>query len=297
MSLTERYIDYLRDRRDTSALGTLCAELEERGYQLEARLLQSYEEQGPSVVQIDLEESAWSGLRARIGPQLPQAERAGDIWFDTCELMPMILLPSAPLLPNEEYTAEALARIPPFEAWMALRPVANWQYAAFLNLAHVGPREVQLAPSFRLLDPDRVLQGDETQPTTNLTQSEAEMYAHWFGKSVCGHGEWQAAARLLTREQIAVLWNGLTREWGGTFQEDVTVVVTPANMNLDLMEAWDNETGRDAADKIFYGEWSIPQKVGFRTRVLYETGLLSSAQANPTSFDNVQLLDVLKREI
>ena len=296
MSLTERYIEYLRDRRSTSALRTLCAELEQRGHQLEARLLQRYEEQGPSEVQIDIEDSVWRGFRARLGPQLPQPEKAGDIWFDTCELMPMILLPSEPLLPDEEYTPEALARISPFEAWMALRPVANWQYAAFLSLARFGPREVQLAPKFRMLDPARIVQGDEIGPTTNLTESEAEMYAHWFGKSVCGHGEWQAASHLLTPEQMEALWNGLSREWGGTFQEDVTVVVTPTNINLDLMEAWDSEAERDSADKIFYGEWSKSPNIGFRTRVLYETGLLSSAGANPTSFDNVQLLDVLKRE-
>jgi hypothetical protein len=260
-------------------------------------LLQRYGEQGPGLIEIDIENSVWKGFRASVGPHLPQPAKAGDIWFDTCELMPLILLPPEPLSPDDEYSPEALARMSPFRGWMALRPVANWQYAAFLNLARFGPREVQLAPGFRMLDPARILQGDETNPTTNLTESEAEMYAHWFGKSVCGQGEWQAASRLLTPEQMETLWNGLRREWGGTFQEGVTVVVTPTNIDLDLMEEWDSEAEREPADNIFYGEWDMPPEVGFRTRVLYSTGLLSSAGADPTSFDNVQLLDVLKRDV
>jgi len=63
------------------------------------------------------------------------------------------------------------------------------------------------------------------------------------------------------------------------------------------MEEWDRDVEKEPAKRIFYGEWDMPEGVGFRTRVLTRIGLLLRVSSDPTSFDNVELLDVLKRHV
>src|SRR3954467_4906463 len=121
MSLSLAYISYLRDRSDAAA-SALIGQLELNGYMLEGSLLHAYTRNPDSWTVIDVEGSAWSGRRAWLGPALPDDRRAGDIWFDALEIMPMILLPN---LEDEEDAIQQSE--PDLLSWMALRPVANWQ--------------------------------------------------------------------------------------------------------------------------------------------------------------------------
>jgi hypothetical protein len=62
---------------------------------------------GAAGRRIDLPRSVWHGRRLWTGGRLPDAARAGDVWPDTCQLH-------------------------------------RWQYAAFLALAQLAERPVQL---------------------------------------------------------------------------------------------------------------------------------------------------------
>ena len=73
---------------------------------------------------------AWFGRRMTIGSSpLPAVD--GEMWFDICELALMVCVG---------------------RAWLATRPVAQWQMRGFLEVAHRTPRVVQVTPPYRALD-------------------------------------------------------------------------------------------------------------------------------------------------
>jgi len=204
----------------------------------------------------------------------------------------MLLLPSEGAIPGERYSPEALARMSPLLGWMAVRPTANWQFAAFLLLAKVEPCQVQLIPPFKLLDMQRSIRGSMTDPVTHITCPEALIYASWFGKGLCGQDEWQAAARLLPRSLWEARWEPLRREWAGAFSEGVYAVATPSNVFKDWDELFEDPRSQK---EMFFDEWQAPPGVGFRTRALSQFGLLKQPWHDPGAMVDVQLMEVLKR--
>lgn len=293
MSLSSSYIDYIR-RPGGPAGPALSRELQGAGYGVEAALLSSYLEGGTGQTTVELRGSPWSGHRAWLGPYLPDERETGDIWFDPLEVMPMLLIPDEPLPEDVDISPELLARYTLYRGWIAMRPVANWQFNAFLQLAETGPREVQVGPPFRLLDPKRIITGRETDPVTSVTGGEARMYAHWFGKSLPDQYEWQMAARFLSHVEFNALWSGPQKEWAGSYDEGTYLAISPETIEADP-DNEDVQTGRHL--RMLYGEWEFSREIGLRTHVLAQTGLFGGVFTIPTSLDNVELLDVLDRDV
>lgn len=298
MSLSRGMIDYLRKYRLGPARRAMMKELEESGYSLEALLLEAEEGHPGSSVIVDLPGSPWHQRRAYLGLGLPTRAETGDLWFDPCELATMILIPREQPDPEEgPISPECIERLTPFVGWMSLRPVAQWQFHAFLELARFAPRRVEVGPKFKLLDDSRLIQGPEYAPVVNVTCGEAEMYASWFGKGLADREIWQAANDYLTQDEMSVIWGPTGGEWGGSsfIAEGYVEVVTRQNLHLDPMEEWDSGESPEFGPRIIYGEWSKRPDVGFRTAVSTQIGLLNSTSPSPTSFDDVSVVSPLKR--
>lgn len=294
MSLTDRFVEFLRARDDAAALAALAGELEHAGHVLEGVLLERWGA-GSAVTQVDLEDYVWSGHRAWIGATLPEAPAAGDLWLDVCELVPMILLPRQIEGDPSEYAPGVLERLTPFVSWLSLRPVAKWQFGAFLELARLARHRVQIEPALRTLDPERILAGSELEPVTGVTPDEAALYATWLGKGKADLDDWRAAAACLRPEELGALWGPLRREWAGAVDDGLYVVVTPETLDVDPDEALEADPELQRPDRLVYGELEAPEDVGFRTSVSTQLGLLR-ATADPLSILDVQLLDVLHRD-
>jgi formylglycine-generating enzyme required for sulfatase activity len=123
--------------------------------------------------------------------------------------------------------------------WLAKRPVERWQFAAFLEVASFAPREVQVPPKRPVLDRARLLAGPEGEPITRLMAGEAILYAAWFGKVLATQHAW--------RDADPALW-GPVHEYG---------------TSVDEGEA--SSHGPDGDDEETYGEFAVPEGVGFRT--------------------------------
>ena len=291
--LSDAFRRFLADRHDAAARSALADALEAAGHRFEAWLLARWDG-GLTETEIDLEAFVWSGRRAWIGTVLPDAAQGGDIWLDVCELTPALLVPRRPPDDPSEYAPGVLERLTPFVAWLSLRPVARWQLAAFLSLARVGPRNVQITPPVRPLDPERLLAGAETEPATRLLPGEAGMYASWFGKGLAAREDWEHARAVLGAEELAALWGPLRREWNGSVVEGVYSVVTPDTVDADIRDLYDEDPDLEDPERIFYGELEAPDDVGMRTHVNTQVGLRAGG-ADPLSIFDVQLLDAVDR--
>lgn len=294
MSLTDRFVDFLRARDDAAARVVLARELQRVGHVLESFLLERWAA-GEAVTEVDLEDFVWSGRRAWIGAMLPEAPAAGDLWFDVCEVVPMILLPRQIEGDPSEYAPGVLERLTPFVSWLSLRPVAKWQFGAFLELARLARRPVQVEPPFRVFDPERILAGNELEPLTRVTAGEAALYATWLGKGKADLESWRTAAAFLRPEELAALWGPRRREWAGDVDEGLHVVVTPETFDVDPDELLEDDPELQAPSRLVYGELEAPEDVGFRTSVSTQLGLFR-ATADPLSILDVQLIDVLRRD-
>jgi hypothetical protein len=252
----------------------------------EAMLLRHHVERGPDRLRI--EQGRWAGRFAHVGPRVPAGE-AFDLWLDTCELSLMILLPRRP----EEIARLSpahLATLTPFVSWLAVRPVACWQFAAFLDIA---PRETVVQPyqpPFALLDPARLTAGDETASITRVTCSEAGLYLFWFGKQMPAQDDWQAATRALP----GAPWGEPPREWIGEsyFAEELMVAVSPTTVDVDPKDAVDTE---ETADRMIYSEWDAPDDVTFRSAVSTQLGLQLAPSGTSAGLTPVRLLGRLTR--
>jgi hypothetical protein len=297
MSLFHAHMAFL-EAPDPGRGAALCEALVANDLVVEAQLLRQYIKGGPAVTRIDVPDSPWSGLRAHLAPRLPQEAEAGDVWFDPYDLAPMILVPRPPLDDDEDMAPEVAARVTPWVSWMALRPVAVWQYRMFLHMAPFAKRETQIEPPFAFLDPERILHGAETDPVTRLTCGEAALYAAWFGKSVADLEDWQAAARFLPGNAMHTLWGPLRREWAGfcNFDESLRIVVTRENYGLDPRDEADSDAVPPRELRMLYDEWARPDGVGFRPHVSTQIGLLTSAGANPFTLDPAYVRAPLLRD-
>jgi hypothetical protein len=209
MQLTQAYTRFLHERESiTTALRTA-------GYELEAALLDQRTPPEP-----------WAGQRTHVGPTLPTEANAGDIWMDTVELMPMVLIPF-------EDTDEPIL-------WLAMRPVARWQFAAYSG---------------------QPLDGPELEPVTRVSHEQASLYAQRFGKLTATRVDWQLAKAYLPATAFATLW-GPVREWASYDVNDEPGVVEPETVDLE-----------DVPDELIFGPRDAFEDVGFRTYVHLQIGL------------------------
>ena len=298
MSLAQLYQNYLQKLNNQNQAFELAAALEQAGFRLEGNLLKRYFTEGSGPLQLGEESGVWAGYSVWLGPRPPQAFQAGQIWFDTVELVPMLLLPRTDL-PDPEFMVDPsiLDEMTPFVSWIALRTVANWQYATFLALAPIGKRVVQIEPPFPLLSQARIINGGETNPVTNLTEGEARFYANWFGKGLSDRSDWEVAFEFLPPTNLTALWGLPGKEWAGSLDEDWKVVVTPETFELELdpRDELDNDEEPAPNLRMLYSEWQTPAGVSFRTHVSSQIGLFKDASPTPTSLENIQLLEVFSR--
>jgi hypothetical protein len=248
VSLTDAFTSYLRTRAGTDAL---AAEL---GNRPEARWLAQWNGVAQAVEQ--------DGQRTWIGPTTPPDAQPHDLWLDVVEMMPMLLVP------RED---------PPYLAgWIATRPVERWQFAAFLNVASI---HADYAGPTTLFDRARILDGPEASPVTRVLRDEADLYAHWFGKTLATSTLWELVA-----EAPRVGDLGLGTEWGEEADEGAYRLVSPDNVHLDPL---------DGDDVPVLSAWEAPAGVTFRTRVHPQLGL--RAQLTRAAEIPAQLRDVAAR--
>jgi hypothetical protein len=262
-SLASLFTDYLASDRAPRPTAQLASALWDHGYLLEAAVLF-----GTSATTVDVPGSPWNGRRLWTGTQLPSGARAGDVWLDTCQLTPTVLVPYEQVSRGEVIPSERVERVTRLIGWIDTRPVQEWQYIAFLTLARLTEREVQLDPPIRLLDRQRILHGREEASVTNLTSDEARLCANWFGKAVCHLTAWQAARAYLPAAVMRSMWGEPTREWGGSFDEGLHIVVSPSTIAADPSDEADEE-------RTLFGEWARPPGVTFRTYVHTQIGLMT----------------------
>jgi hypothetical protein len=250
--LADLFSTYLTSGHASRPSAELASALEHAGYPLEAAGVSATAGQT-----VDLPDSAWHGRRLWTGTTVPVAALPGDLWLDTCQLSPMVLVP-------REDTRDA-----PY-AWIDTRPVHRWQYATFLALAKFAPRPVQLDPPLSLLDPTRIMWGSATDAVVDLTPDEARLCANWFGKAVCGRFAWQMASAFLSETVMSALWSTPAREWAGSVGEGEYVTASSTTIDLDPEAESESESESDCA---VFGEWAHSRGITFRTCVYSQLGL------------------------
>jgi hypothetical protein len=269
-TLASLFTDYLASGRAPRPTAQLASVLQERGYPLEAAALA-----GTSGSRVDVAGSPWNGRRLWTGTQLPAGAQAGDVWLDTCQLTPTVLVPYEEASRGEDLPSDLVEPVTTCIGWIDTRPVQEWQLIAFLTLARLTEREVQLDPPIRLLDRQRVLHGHEQASVTELTPDEARLCANWFGKAVCHLTAWQAASAFLPAAVMLSLWGEPAREWAGSFEEGLNIVVSPSTIDADPSDEADADEPLPADKRMLFGEWARPKDVTFRSYVHTQIGLLT----------------------
>lgn len=240
-SLTDGFAAYLRgNAREPEPLAAL---LGEAGLSIEALIARDGWQ--PAT-------GEWS--RIFVGRLPPSDAKPGELWLDSVEVMPMVLV--------EEPTFRADP--PRRPVWLAIRPVARWQFRAFVAVAPIVARTVQVALPVTPLDPQR-LDGPEHAPITDVIEAEAELYAAWFGKVVGSRDAWQGAAHTLG-ERAAALWTPGLREWIGELcsaDESVRARIGPEEVDLSPDE--DYQALLDDEARILVSEGAHEPTTGLRT--------------------------------
>lgn len=272
MSLGELFGAHLRV--PTRSARDLVPALEQAGLALESN---AYDAWCASKLEMP-SRGAWFGKRMTVAPTPPPHPAVGDLWFDVCELAPMVC--------NGR-------------SWLATRPTARWQMRGFLDVAQRAPREVQVKPPYRALDPARLLDGDETAGVTQLTPGEGALYAWWFGKSLPHLFDWQAAEEALTGDAMRTLWQASAKEWTSTkvnADEAARVFVTPSTIDWDPDEVLESELEVPAARRgMIRGELTRERDIGVRTAVLLQTGLYQRISAWAFIAEDIKLDSLLDR--
>jgi len=177
MTLGELYRAYLEHELDPSQGGRLARALLEV-YPIEGRLLEAHVERGPGRHTID---DRGTPVVVHTGAAPPMKAEIGAVWFDTCELVRMVLLGNY-VDPETlgQLAPSARATLQPSLGWMALRPVAGWQFEGFLDVT-----QVVASPNsrFQPLDRSRIVRVPEIDPVHHVNCTEADLYGAWFGKT------------------------------------------------------------------------------------------------------------------
>lgn len=254
--LQAAYAKYLRNGADAAGAYELSIILTEQ-FPSDAQSLQHLAAGGPSWFECSAGELA--GKRVFVGPKPPDAS-PGALWFDSCDLAPMLLVPPY-LYPGEResLTPEARTRLERENTWFALRPVARFQYAAFLEVAPVD------SSSFAR---DVILHEDEASAVTGVSCGQASAYLFWFGKYFASETEWLAASELGQQP-----WSTPACEWVGesVFDDNYCVALSPSTLGVDPQET---EAASDPECRMLYRKGEAPSKVTFRSAVPCLYGLL-----------------------
>jgi hypothetical protein len=222
-SLVALFSDHLRAGAPAGTRSALfAATLLANGYTIESCVLDRWD---AWMVVPDRTGAPWAGRRVYVGRRAPVDAVVGELWLDTVEVVPMLRI---------ELEAQGWAR-PARPGWMAIRPVARWQFLAFVAVAPLVGREVQLVPTLAPMDPRR-LAGDEVAPITNITFAEAELYAWYFSKGVARQHTWRGAEACLG-PAVDWLWHhGLAEFTGYGGQESERLRHTAARWREDPFE-------------------------------------------------------------
>jgi hypothetical protein len=269
VSLSDHFAAWLDD---PAAWGPLANELA-RDEPLDAALLRAYGERGPHATTVGDEGGRWAGRRVHLGP-LPPSPSLGELWFDPCEAAAMLVVPDVPEESTRTWAPSARADWRPERSWIALRPVAKWQFAGFLRCAKIEKRPYRGRLLVRPLDEKRLLSGDEREPVTSACLAEAALYWTWFGKRGALQDDWEAARRLLDDDAYRALWGAPGREWaGGLAEEDAFAAITPDAVDIDYLDELELERDEPPAARRFFGAWEAPGGVALRTALAVRDGL------------------------
>lgn len=241
--LTDTFTEYLRG----GALRprTLAEALHNAGMRLEGALLAR---EGWHA------DDEWP--RVFVGRRPPHDARLGDVWLDSVEVMPMVLV--------EEPTYRDAAPYQP--VWLATRPVLRWQFCAFAAAAPFARRVVQAELPVNPFDATR-LAGHEAAPITSILPAEAELYAAWFGKVTTTRDAWVGAARTLG-PRAAALWRPGLREWIGelcSFDESLRARIGPDDVGTHPDEDYIAARDNDTEPRMLAGEAAYDASTGLRT--------------------------------
>jgi len=243
MSLGAHFVRHLRDPRGGDTRG-FADELARAGLELEATCYQAWFDRATSVAE--------GHPPIAIATTPPSDASAGDRWFDPCELALMLHVG---------------------RAWLATRPTARWQMHGMLEVSTRAPREVQVQPPYKALDPARLTpEGEETARCTGLTAGEATLYAWFFHKGLPHRFDWQSAETELPSGTLAHIWQSSPMEWvSGQHVDDEgsRLIIMPHTIQSDPEDD----------DRVVRGEYTRDPKIGFRAAVLVEGGLAATATA------------------
>jgi hypothetical protein len=269
--LEDAFVAYLGSAFDAAAARTLVAALDAAGLGAEAAGLRRA---GTG----DAVRTGEAGRRTFHGRRPPADARAGDAWFDPVELVHMVLVPATPGLSGD------------VTGWVATRPCAVWQMRAFLRLAQVvGAGRVPDG----YLDARRFTARNGRSAVTDVYHDEAIAYAHWFGKSITGQFNLQAAAALLSAGEMGALMPpGLALWDAAEYSEGERVAVTRANLFADDEDGGDedgdtagDDTAAPLAERREFTEWERHPHIGFATFVRRRSGLLDVPKRRTYFFD------------
>jgi hypothetical protein len=272
MSLSESFATHLRAPSRTAR--ELVGMLDAAGLAIEARCYAAWCDGVGDITGT----GAWFGKRVAIAAHAPTAS-AGELWFDICELALMVHAGSS---------------------WIATRPTARWQMRGFLDTSARVPREVQVVPPYRALDPARIVTGDERRRCTQLTEGEGTLYAWWFRKMLPHVFDWRSAHEILPAAAMREMWYPSVKEWTSTkvnCDEGARVFVTPSTIDWDPDEVLDSEAALPEARRgMIRGELTRDADIGFRTAVLLQTGLLRTVSAWALIPEDIKLASLLDRD-
>ncbi|WP_236143623.1 hypothetical protein [Nostoc sp. CMAA1605] len=264
MTLTNAFYGYLTSEDQSASLPSLSHALANAEYWLEHSLLEQYIQKGTSSEIITVPHSRYLGRRGWVGFELPTDGAAGDIWLDMRELMPMMLIPSEPHPWRE---VDPIIQYRPLYCWIACRPVARWQYQAYLATNADNSSEFSLEIT------------EETHSATNLKLTNAKNYARWFGKMLPDTIDWQAVQEFLPEVVIDEMWLGQDREWSNArsyYDDEMALVITRETLTQDpdeLLQAYEAGNASDPKDELVFSLETASPKIGFRTLVNMQFGL------------------------
>ena len=182
--------------------------LREAGFYFDADLLLlSRRGEGPFV----LSDPLYRGRKVWVSTLPPSKAACGDIWYDTRELMPTILIPKLKV-----YSGRVSRPTGKASGWMSLQPVRRWQALAFCKLARVSwVRSFEAAVKFRNRRWEPV---DGLQFSGGLIHAEARAYAGWLSKelqSVWSHNALYLALSVELHDLLVGQGAGKWEEWTG----------------------------------------------------------------------------------
>jgi hypothetical protein len=277
--LRETFRRYLQEGALPGAAAPLAAALTARGLTEEGELLARYAAFGAGRYPITGDATGTSLVHdVFVGPRPPAAAKAGDHWLDSCEVSLMILLP--PYIEPDELevmTEEAVQRMAAQLTWFSLRPVARWQFAAFLDVAAISRKEGRrslldaasiLGPATAAGGEEEVEDVEEDQPVTQLSVRAASHYLGWFGKTFAGDQDFVAA-----EEHYGLSpWSGVPREWVGesAFNSDYAVAISALTFRTDPRETEDEH---DPERRMLFAPTEAHPDITFRSALRMVHGL------------------------